>query len=48
MKNAHKRWGLGTALTLVAGSMFLTQEEFSNKDFAITGGGCVQNAKQEA
>lgn len=27
---------------------FLTQEEFSNKDFAITGGGCVQSAAAEA
>jgi hypothetical protein len=27
---------------------FLTQEEFSNKDFAITGGGCVPSANAEA
>jgi hypothetical protein len=30
------------------GLHFLTQEEFSNKDFAITGGGCVQSASAEA
>jgi|SRR5579863_5041018 len=27
---------------------YLTQEEFSNRDFAITGGGCVQSALDEA
>lgn len=27
---------------------FLTQEEFSNKDFAITAHGCVQSASAEA
>jgi hypothetical protein len=32
----------------INGLHFLTQEEFSNKDFAITGGGCVQAAKDEA
>ncbi|MBV9447443.1 MAG: hypothetical protein JO345_16295 [Streptosporangiaceae bacterium] len=32
----------------IAGFHFLTQEEFSNKDFAVTGGGCVQGAKDEA
>jgi hypothetical protein len=30
------------------GLHFLTQEEFSNKDFEITGGGCVQSASAEA
>ena len=30
------------------GQRFLTQEEFSNNDFVITGGGCVQCAKDEA
>jgi len=33
---------------VIAGFRFLTQEEFSNKDFAITGGGCVQSASAEA
>jgi hypothetical protein len=33
---------------VIAGFHFLTQEEFSNKDFAITGGGCVQSASAEA
>jgi hypothetical protein len=33
---------------VISGFRFLTQEEFSNKDFAITGGGCVQAAKDEA
>jgi hypothetical protein len=33
---------------VINGQHFLTQEEFSNKDFAITGGGCVQAAKDEA
>jgi hypothetical protein len=32
----------------INGLHFLTQEEFSNNDFAITGGGCVQGASQEA
>jgi hypothetical protein len=32
----------------INGQHFLTQEEFSNKDFAITGGGCVQSAAAEA
>jgi hypothetical protein len=32
----------------INGLHFLTQEEFSNKDFAVTGGGCVQSASQEA
>jgi hypothetical protein len=32
----------------INGGHFLTQEEFSNKDFAITGGGCVQSASAEA
>ncbi|MBV9449807.1 MAG: hypothetical protein JO345_28340 [Streptosporangiaceae bacterium] len=32
----------------INGGHFLTQEEFSNKDFAITGGGCVQSANAEA
>jgi len=30
------------------GQRFLTQEEFSNRDFAITGGGCVQSESAEA
>ena len=33
---------------VINGQRFLTQEEFSNHDFAITGGGCVQGANQEA
>ena len=33
---------------VIAGRHYLTQEEFSNKDFAVTGGGCVQAAKDEA
>jgi len=32
----------------INGGHFLTQEEFSNNDFAITGGGCVQAAADEA
>ena len=32
----------------INGGHFLTQEEFSNKDFAATGGGCVQSASAEA
>jgi len=32
----------------INGLHFLTQEEFSNRDFAITGGGCVQSASAEA
>jgi hypothetical protein len=32
----------------INGLHFLTQEEFSNRDFAITGGGCVQGASDEA
>jgi hypothetical protein len=32
----------------INGLRFLTQEEFSNNDFAITGGGCVQAAADEA
>ena len=32
----------------INGGHFLTQEEFSNKDFAITGGGCVQSSSAEA
>jgi hypothetical protein len=32
----------------INGLHFITQEEFSNRDFAITGGGCVQGAKDEA
>jgi hypothetical protein len=32
----------------INGGHFLTQEEFSNNDFAITGGGCVQSASAEA
>jgi hypothetical protein len=43
---------LGTAGALynqvINGGHFLTQEEFSNKDFAITGLGCVQSANAEA
>lgn len=33
---------------VINGGHYLTQEEFSNQDFAITGGGCVQGADQEA
>jgi hypothetical protein len=33
---------------VINGQHFLTQEEFSNKDFAITSDGCVQAAKDEA
>jgi hypothetical protein len=33
---------------VIGGFHFLTQEEFSNRDFAITGGGCVQSASAEA
>jgi hypothetical protein len=33
---------------VINGLHFLTQEEFSNKDFALTGGGCVQSANAEA
>ena len=33
---------------VINGFHFLTQEEFSNRDFAITGGGCVQSASAEA
>ena len=33
---------------VISGFRFLTQEEFSNRDFVITGGGCVQNARDEA
>jgi len=33
---------------VINGLHFLTQEEFSNKDFAITHGGCVQSANAEA
>jgi len=32
----------------INGGHFLTQEEFSNKDFAITHAGCVQSSSQEA
>jgi hypothetical protein len=32
----------------INGLHFLTQEEFSNRDFALTGGGCVQSAAAEA
>ena len=32
----------------INGLHFLTQEEFSNNDFALTGGGCVQSAAAEA
>jgi len=32
----------------INGFHYLTQQEFSNKDFAITGKGCVQNVRQEA
>jgi len=33
---------------VINGSHFLTQEEFSNIDFAITGGGCVPSSSAEA
>jgi hypothetical protein len=33
---------------VINGLHFLTQEEFSNNDFAVTGGGCVQAAVDEA
>jgi hypothetical protein len=33
---------------VINGFRFLTQEEFSNRDFAKTGGGCVQSAADEA
>jgi hypothetical protein len=33
---------------VIGGLHFLTQEEFSNRDFNITGGGCVQSASAEA
>jgi hypothetical protein len=33
---------------VINGLHFLTQEEFSNNDFAVTGGGCVQAALDEA
>jgi hypothetical protein len=33
---------------VINGLRFLTQEEFSNNDFAVTGGGCVQAAVDEA
>ena len=33
---------------VISNYRYLTQEEFSNRDFAITGGGCVQNVLQEA
>jgi hypothetical protein len=33
---------------VINGLHFLTQEEFSNKDFALTHGGCVQSANAEA
>jgi hypothetical protein len=33
---------------VINGAHFLTQEEFSNKDFALTGGGCVQSVNAEA
>ena len=33
---------------VINGAHFLTQEEFSNKDFALTAGGCVQSANAEA
>jgi hypothetical protein len=32
----------------INGGHFLTQEEFSNQDFALTGGGCVQSSSAEA
>ncbi len=33
---------------VIGGFRWLTQEEFSNRDFALTGGGCVQSASAEA
>jgi hypothetical protein len=33
---------------VINGGHFLTQEEFSNNDFAVTGAGCVQAADDEA
>jgi len=33
---------------VINGLHFLTQEEFSNKDFAVTGAGCVQASADEA
>ena len=33
---------------VINGHHYLTQEEFSNADFAVTGAGCVQNVKDEA
>jgi hypothetical protein len=33
---------------VIGGFHFLTQEEFSNRDFNLTGGGCVQSASAEA
>ena len=33
---------------VINGLHFLTQEEFSNNDFAVTGGGCVQATADEA
>jgi hypothetical protein len=33
---------------VINGHLYLTQEEFSNADFAVTGAGCVQNVKDEA
>jgi hypothetical protein len=33
---------------VINGGHFLTQEEFSNKDFALTNGGCVQSVNAEA
>ena len=33
---------------VIGGFRYLTQEEFSNRDFAITGGGCVPSASAEA
>lgn len=33
---------------VINGNRYITQEEFSNRDFAITGGGCVQGSRDEA
>ena len=33
---------------VINGHNYLTQEEFSNQDFAVTGGGCVQAVNDEA
>jgi hypothetical protein len=33
---------------VINGGHYLTQQEFSNQDFSLTGGGCVQGANQEA